>query len=714
MIRFWAPWLLLAALALAIVIPIARRRPAPDRCPVCGMVANPDRVTECEGRTWRFCDMTEDHLARFRQNPEFYLRRLETRTAAARVHRDPVCSMDVGEELSAEHDGRRFYFCSDSCRAKFLDRPGVYASLRCPVCAVDEGRDDVLVSLDGPFVASHLGRFFAFDSLDHQRRFEAGPQRYFTHTMLGIPEPLFLGSLSALLLLSFGGLGVMAWRRSPARVAQAMRREGLAVTPEFRPISIHPSAPARDGPRFELFRWKWLKALATGRWTQRIVRIGMTGLFGLIIATGLFGSRDSAENIAPILTWTIWWAALVLLILYGGHLWCYGCPWDAIAGFLQAPPFLRDRFRRPFTLGWRWPRWGRSVAFAAVCLVAFSWAELGFHVSVDPRLTAFFALAILGMAIVCALVFERRAFCRYGCFVGRTIGLYAGTGALELRHRDTQVCFSCRTKDCFRGNAEGAPCPTWEFPGAMQTNTHCILCGECLRTCPHDNISLWLRPWGADAEGPGKPRMDEAILALVILGITAFHGLAMTPAGRAVSEWFAAAAGLGSLGGYTAALASAMAAPAAVYALLVMLGLGWAGETGVPYRAMFIRFAYTLLPIALFYHLAHNAQHLFVEGVKLVPLASDPFGWGWDLFATADLRLPPLLPLASVWNVQVACIGIGHLLSLWMSDRAARILFSTPGAGMRGQIPMVLGMMAFSAYSLWLVLQPMEMRTSAM
>ncbi|MBI3098601.1 MAG: YHS domain-containing protein [Planctomycetes bacterium] len=696
MIRFGLPWLLLGVLLVAIAVPMAtRERPTP-RCPLCGMTANPDRVAVYEGRSYFFCDMPENHLARFQLDPEHHLQRMESREADAPVHRDPVCSMDVGEWVSAEYGDRRWYFCSEPCRTRFLADPAAYARQRCPVCSVDDGKV-VPVSLDSPWTAAHLGRVFAFDSEEHRRRFEEEPQRYFTHTMWGIPKSAFIGSLGGVILVSFLALGIAAMRRRP-------------VPPRF----THPASPPRDGPRFDLLRWRPLMALAASRWTQRVARLILVIFFGGIVAAGLFGSPDSAENIAPILTWTIWWGALVVLILYGGHIWCYACPWDTIAGFLQMPPFLRDRFRRPFTLGLRWPRWGRSVLLASVCLIVFSWVELGFHVSVDPRLTAYIALVILGMAILSALVFERRSFCRYGCFVGRTIGMYAGIGGVELRHRDTKTCLECRSRDCFAGNDKGAPCPTWEFPGAMQTSTYCLLCAECLRTCPHDNISLFLRPWGGDAEGEGKPRMDEAILVLVILGITAFHGLTMTPAGRDLAGWFGDRLHLGALGGYTVALSAAILGPILVFAALVWVGKRISGESTVSYRTQFIRFAYVHLPIALFYHLAHTSQHLFAEGVKAATMISDPFGWGMNLFGTAEMKFAPFLSLAGVWNVQVACVVIGHLFSLWMADRAAHRMFSSPAAALRSQIPTLIVQVIFSAYSLWLLLQPMEMRTSAM
>ena len=46
-------------------------------------------------------------------------------------------------------------------------------------------------------------------------------------------------------------------------------------------------------------------------------------------------------------------------------------------------------------------------------------------------------------------------------------------------------------------------------------------------------------------------------------------------------------------------------------------------------------FAYSLVPIALVYQAAHCFTYLLTEGQLSFALASDPFGWGWDLFGTA-------------------------------------------------------------------------------
>ena len=47
-----------------------------------------------------------------------------------KVHRDPVCGMDVDEKNAADtsrFDGKKYYFCSKDCKDKFDLQPERYA-----------------------------------------------------------------------------------------------------------------------------------------------------------------------------------------------------------------------------------------------------------------------------------------------------------------------------------------------------------------------------------------------------------------------------------------------------------------------------------------------------------------------------------------------------------------------------------------------------------
>lgn len=47
-------------------------------------------------------------------------------------------------------------------------------------------------------------------------------------------------------------------------------------------------------------------------------------------------------------------------------------------------------------------------------------------------------------------------------------------------------------------------------------------------------------------------------------------------------------------------------------------------------------FVFSLVPIAIAYHLAHFLSFLLIFGQLIIPLASDPFGFGWNLFGSVD------------------------------------------------------------------------------
>jgi len=614
------------------------------------------------------------------------------------VGRDPVCGMDVADDLTAVWCGRRFTFCHERCRRRFLADPEAYAREVCAVCLAGDG-ERVPVGPESPGLAWQ-GRTWRFCSPAHRAEFRADPAGWFVHSMWGIPPWLYAVSVSLVLILSFGLFEIVA-RASRGRRAREPRL-GLLRVPALQ----------------RLVRWPPFRTLC---------QLVVVGVFLVVVAAGLYGDQLAERNIAPLLTWTVWWGGLVVLILFAAKAWCYVCPWDALAGWAERLVFWRRK--KGLGLGLAWPKPLRNVWLATGFFVGLTWLELGFGVTTSPRATAWIALGMVSLALFCALVFERRAFCRYACLVGRVSGLYALFSAAEVRPVDRDLCRSCRTKECYHGSEAGEACPTGVFPGALRANTYCINCLECVKTCPAGNMDLRARPWGADLAGDFPARKDEAYLALLMLSITGFHGLTMTGVWGATIERLEDGLGLPHLLAFTLGMTVLMLGPIAIYALLVALTTRIARSPEVGYRAAFVRFAYSVLPIALFYHLAHNLQHLLVEGQKVLTLASNPFGFApgrpwsmpglsgsgeWNLFGTAELRFAPLASLPTLWGVQVLLVLLGHLYSLWIADRTARRLYPRGTVAFRSQVPMLIGMVLFSVFSLWLLKQPMEMRASAM
>ncbi|MDP7131143.1 MAG: YHS domain-containing protein, partial [Planctomycetota bacterium] len=417
---------------------------------------------------------------------------------------DPICSMEVrkGASDSVVFERRHYYFCSDYCVDEFKKNPRQYVSESTNRPPPDE------------------------------------------HTMRGIPTWMAQLGVGFVILISFG-----LFESLPVPLKRKRGKESVLPILQNSKSGHGVSAP-RSGAltddttaRFELTAWAPLRRLLQWQYLRSTVQVFFAAAFLVIIAAGLFGNQNPAMNVAPLLTWTIWWVGLVFLVLFLGKAWCYVCPWDAIATWMEKLRFSGAR-KDGLGLQLEWPKSMRNIWPAVSLFVLLTWIELGAGITLIPRATSYVALAILGMAIVSAFLFERKAFCRYACLVGRISGLYSLFSSLELRTRDPQACTSCKTSDCYKGNDNGDGCPTFEFPRTMELNTYCILCTECMKTCPHDNIGINLRPWGSDLVGQGKPRTDEAFLSLVLLSMTGFHGLTMTPKWTKWNESVQAALGL--------------------------------------------------------------------------------------------------------------------------------------------------------------------------
>jgi len=623
--------------------------------------------------------------------------RMHAHTSAGGSHRDPVCGMDVGTSIAYAHDGTDYIFCTTRCRNLFIAAPSRYLTLTCPVC---KARGVYTPVETNAFPARWEGKTYFLCTAQHQAEFQSDPAGFFLHTMWGIPAWLYYSSIAIILFVSFVAF---EWRGARDRTTYPGIRKNPGVVARWR----------QGRPRLDLMYCRPIAAIIRAPRSRFLARAVFVFFFLFIIGAGLFGDQLPARNIAPLVTWTLWWGGLIVLILYAGSAWCYVCPWQAIAEWMEGFRLWGIR-KDGMSLGLQWPRALRNVWPAILLFVALTWIELGFGATLSPRMTAYLAIGFVGLAIFCAFVFDRASFCRYACFVGRIIGLYSMFAPVEVRARDLNACRSCTTQSCFKGNNAGDPCPTFQYLPGMEENAHCITCMECVKSCEKNNVSVSARPWGEDLATLFRPRSDEATLALVLLALTGFHGFTMTAGWREMLSILDDRMDLGQTASFTLGMLGLVFVPVAMYATLVAMSWALGGRSSTSYRDYFVRYAYALLPIALFYHLAHNSEHLLVESQRIVPLLSDPFGWDWDLFGTAGRSFAPLVRLPALWMIQVLLVLIGHVYSLYYARRIASSLFPTHNAIMRSQFPMLLAMVLFSLTSLWLLKQPMEMRVSAM
>jgi len=98
---------------------------------------------------------------------------------------------------------------------------------------------------------------------------------------------------------------------------------------------------------------------------------------------------------------------------------------------------------------------------------------------------------------------------------------------------------------------------------------------------------------------------------------------------------------------------------------------------------------------------------LLTTGQFIIPLLSDPFGWGWNLFGTRGRPVDlGIVSPAVYWYGSVALIVIGHVLAVIVAHVEATRRFASHRAAMLSQLPMLVLMVAYTSLSLWIMAQP--------
>jgi hypothetical protein len=126
-------------------------------------------------------------------------------------------------------------------------------------------------------------------------------------------------------------------------------------------------------------------------------------------------------------------------------------------------------------------------------------------------------------------------------------------------------------------------------------------------------------------------------------------------------------------------------------------------------------FALTLVPICIGYHDAHYLTFLLVQGQYIIPLASDPFGYGWNLFGTAGYRVDiAAIGARFAWYAAVTAILLGHIAAVYLGHVKAMRVFPTRSTALRSQVPLTALMVVYTFVSLSILAEPItERRTPA-
>lgn len=396
------------------------------------------------------------------------------------------------------------------------------------------------------------------------------------------------------------------------------------------------------------------------------------GLFVLVLAAGLFGHQDTARNFAPTFVWIIWWVGLAYIAALVGNPWPVINPWSiAFAGFEKFARLSGARTRLGFGLAY--PPW-LGVWPAVALFGLFAWFELIAETGTAPR--------VLATAI---LIYSALTWFAMAAF-GRDVWLSRGE-AFSL---------------AFGVFGRFAPI------------------GEPERSSPDGGPGRWLlRPYAGALVVDRPCSLSMTVFVILMLATVTFDGFKETPLWGDLLQGLALEPSfhplirrLHDLGlDYQAVLETVMLALFPLMFLLVYLGFSWltkqasGGRRPVTEIAGF--FVFSLVPIAIAYHLAHYLSYLLIAGQFIIPLASDPFGLGWNLFGTAGYAVDITVVGAKfVWYTAVIAIVVGHVFAVGVAHLVALRVFETAKSALRSQVPFLVLMVAYTMVSLWILSQP--------
>lgn len=115
----------------------------------------------------------------------------------------------------------------------------------------------------------------------------------------------------------------------------------------------------------------------------------------------------------------------------------------------------------------------------------------------------------------------------------------------------------------------------------------------------------------------------------------------------------------------------------------------------------------TLIPIAIAYHFVHYLSLLLVEGQLLIPLLSDPFSLGWNIFGSKSYQ-PDASFFSSkfMWYFAVTVIVVGHMLSVYLAHLVTLTFSDNKSTAVKAGAPILLLMVFYTVISLWVIAQP--------
>ena len=439
-------------------------------------------------------------------------------------------------------------------------------------------------------------------------------------------------------------------------------------------------------------------------------------LFLLVLGTSLFGSDNPLANLSPTFVWIIWWVGMGYVAALFGNLWMVINPWKAL---FELAEWVFKRVGagmpapRPYPAGW-------DAMPALIAFLGFVWLENVYPGSIVPQYLGIIIIAYSIYTLGGMVLYGKHVWLRYGDPFAMLYGIFARFSPTEVRVVGGECAdceLGCATDDTTDGCVDCYACyerassqksgvsgQKSEVRGRWRVTTK----RWSARSGQVSGVREFnIRPWAAGLVSVGRVSWQACAFVVLALAAVTFDGLQET------TNWLSVqTVGLRLLGPGGVSVVDTLGVvliPLLFLGIYLLFCLGIRALSGERASLSEVARAYvfSLVPIALAYNMAHFLSLLLVQGQLIIPLASDPFGFGSDIFGTAGYRIDPtVVSTKFAWIVSVGAIVVGHIVSVYIAHTIAIRRAPSHRLALRGQYPMLALMVFYTAVSLWIIAQP--------
>jgi transcriptional regulator with AAA-type ATPase domain/NAD-dependent dihydropyrimidine dehydrogenase PreA subunit len=377
----------------------------------------------------------------------------------------------------------------------------------------------------------------------------------------------------------------------------------------------------------------------------------VASMFVMVVVLGIWGNPSPDSNISLLLVWANWEPLLILSCLLLARIWCSFCPIGFFSNLVRKVKLKRTKIPPQYL--------NYGFYISAVGLAIIFWAQAALHMFERPTETAWLLIAMLGSAVLFALLFEGRIWCRYVCPLGQMVATFSRASIVEVRSNYNYCSHECTNYVCYTGRGDTPGCSMGKGPFAMDTNQDCVLCGNCMKACENQAVRLNLRPPGWELWNTRAADLAMILFVPLLWGTQIFRGLDLTIIPQKVNHY------VGSME-FTYAILIVCSVLFAYH--VAVAGVAFMGKVDTEGGKGFgSTFFLVMLPLVYANEIAIRLVPLLNHAADFFVILGNQVGYSFPQIAFR-------LDMQSIYILQVLLIVIGFFLSVIVASKLVATL----------------------------------------